>query len=396
MNILYLGYWNLGDPLTVATIYPSLRVLRELQPTVTIVFVNIQRETLSPVMPDIFKELAILYNPILSGNNIIYKINDFVGGPVILEGLCSKHRITKVIARGAPAGALAYLLWKRNRTPFFVESFEPHSDYMLESEVWTKFDLRYLLQHYWENKQKKYAAGLMPVATNYKNQLIEELVNPEKIKVVPCVINVKDFSFNEADRIEIRRKLDIKPDALVGLYAGKYGGLYLAEESFKLYRIFFDQFSDFRLIILTPKIHHSWISAQIIKYSLPSSRIFVNSVDHTEVSSYCSASDFAFATYKPGPSKAYLSPIKVGEYWVNGLPVLLTMGIGDKSGLVEKCGGGVLFEPDSINHPLFIKKINDLVVLAKRPETRPGIADIGLKLRSFEKLKLAYEYFLLE
>ena len=46
MNILYISYWNMGDGLTEATVFPSLRMLRELLPDAKIVFANIQREKL--------------------------------------------------------------------------------------------------------------------------------------------------------------------------------------------------------------------------------------------------------------------------------------------------------------------------------------------------------------
>ena len=80
-------------------------------------------------------------------------------------------KIDFIIARGAAAGALAYKAFKKTKVPFYVESFEPHAAYMLESSVWSKNDPRYLFQKRWEGKQKKYATGLMPVSNNYKKQL---------------------------------------------------------------------------------------------------------------------------------------------------------------------------------------------------------------------------------
>jgi len=396
MNILYLGYWNVNDPLTIATIFPGLRVLRELYPKATLVFVNIQREPLPIILPDIFKELEILYNPLQSGNRLIDKIRDFWKGPETLENICGTNKIARVIARGAPAGALAYLLWKRNKIPFLVESFEPHAEYMLESNVWSKMDLRYIMQSHWEIQQKKYAAGLMPVTVNYQNQLIDNSVSKEKIKFVPCVVDESKFAFNKVERKKLRDELRIGPTTIVGLYAGKYDGLYLAEETFKLYKIFFDQIRNFQLIILSPEEYHTWINNQIVKYKLPASGVFVKHVKHPEVANYCSASDFAFATYKPGASKAYLSPVKLGEYWVNGLPVILTSGVGDESSMIQNGFGGVLFDVCQINPASLSGKIDELMGIMKSANSRETISRVGIDLRSIEKLKLAYRYFLLE
>ncbi len=396
MNILYIGYWNLYDPLTISTVYPSLSMLRMLQPNATLIFVNVQREPLPSALPGIFSDLNILYYPALSGDRFINKVKDFMQGPTLIGRLCKSHSIDKVVARGTPAGALAYLAWKKTSIPFFIESFEPHADYMLESEVWGKYDPRFLLQRYWEKKEMKNATGLMPVTVNYQRQLIKEGIDPDKIKVVPCGVSQAQFAFNEEERQKLRSELGISPNAMVGLYAGKYDGLYLAEDAFKLYKICFEQLPDFTLILLSSVTHHSWIDGQIRKHGLPVSRVFVRSVRHDQVSTYCSASDFAFATYKPGKSKAFLSPVKVGEYWVNGLPILMTRGIGDESPMIEGGFGGILFEADNINHANFIKKINNLVAIVRNPGSRKNIATVGAELRSFEKLKLAYQYFLAE
>lgn len=44
MKILYISYWNINDPLTVATVYPNLKVLANFDWIDQIVFVNIERE----------------------------------------------------------------------------------------------------------------------------------------------------------------------------------------------------------------------------------------------------------------------------------------------------------------------------------------------------------------
>jgi hypothetical protein len=77
---------------------------------------------------------------------LLGKILDFIKIPNKLKQYCTDYQIDKIIARGSPAGALAYLTWKKIKVPFIVESFEPHADYMLESGVWRKRDLRYVYQ----------------------------------------------------------------------------------------------------------------------------------------------------------------------------------------------------------------------------------------------------------
>lgn len=393
MNVLFLSYWNLNDPLTAATVFPSLEILQELSFVKRIAFVNTEREHHTSFSPR-YTLSKIKHYPVHSKNfkpALLNKIYDFILFPKIIRKIISDEKIDFVVARGAPAGSIAYLLFKRVKIPFLVESFEPHADYMIESGIWKKYHARFWFQKFWERQQKKYALGLMPVTLNYKNQLIKESVDESRIRVVPCGVNEKLFSFDPEDRTKTRGSLHLSPATIVGIYAGKFDGLYLAEESFKIYSIFFKTLRDFYLIILSPNDYHSWIKEQIHKHKLPVQKIIVKSVDHNDVGKYCSASDFAFATYKPGPSKRYLSPVKIGEYWMNGLPVFMTHGIGDESTMMQAGFGGVLFKANCINDEYYIaNRVSRLVKMIRNLEIRREISNVAVEYRSFEKQRLAY------
>jgi len=151
---------------------------------------------------------------------LLNKFYDFTVFPKRLAKICKENKINIIICRCSPAGALGYLVWKKAKIPFIVESFEPHADYMLELGVWKKWDPRFLLERYWEKQQKKYAKTLIALSMNYKYQLIKEGVSETKIEVVPCTVNLDKFAFEESDRIEIRQRYKIDPESMVGVYVG--------------------------------------------------------------------------------------------------------------------------------------------------------------------------------
>src|SRR5690606_32571410 len=76
--------------------------------------------------------------------------------------------------------------------------------------------------------------------------------------------------------------------------------------------------------------------SELLKMGFSKKEFFVAKVSYEQIPSYLSASDFAFATYKNLSSSKYLSPIKIGEYWATGLPVLLTQGVGDDSLIIDE------------------------------------------------------------
>src|SRR5690606_16594070 len=119
MNVLYISYWSINDPLTVATVYPNLKVLSNFDWIDQIVFVNIQREV--PVRQDVeIISDKIVYHPYNSQREngfLIEKFSDFTAGPKFITKLVHQYKINSIISRGAPAGALAYLVWRKTKTP---------------------------------------------------------------------------------------------------------------------------------------------------------------------------------------------------------------------------------------------------------------------------------------
>lgn len=346
MRILFLSYWGFSDPLTTATVLPHLRVLQERADITAIRLVTVEREqaALNPpplVLP--FANAKISFEPLLSppGQGVLVtKTNDFRRFPRELAKQAQQFGADFIIARGAPAGTLAYLVQQRIGLPFYVESFEPHAEYMRKSGVWRWYDPRYIFQQYWENQQKRQAVGLMPVAENYRRQLLREGVPARRVVTVPCSVNLADFAYDSAARTRMRQQLGWPAEAVGGVYVGKFGGIYYQEEAFGLFKEVANCFGPaFRLLLLTPQAPAE-VRAQLAAAGFEPACATITKVPFAEVPAYLSAADFAFGLHRPTP---YVSPIKIGEYWASGLPVLLTEGVGDDSTIIAAEGGGAVF-----------------------------------------------------
>ena len=377
MNILFLGYWGANEGLSKSTIDPHLELLNGFEKIEKIVYCSIERTNESKFgqYPTKVEHVPLYSEP--STIPFYDKVNDFINFPKQLVTLCEQYNIEKLICRGAPAGALGYLVWKKNKVPYHVESYEPHADYMLESGVWGRFDPRYLLQKRWEKKQDRTAYALMPVSQNYKDRLIEKGVNPQKIDVIPCVIDAQKFAFNQEKRDSLRKELNISPETTVGIYVGKFGGIYLEELAFEIFESVALQYESFHMIILTPD-QTDYAEARLYDSAIKKATII--SVPHHEVPNYLSASDIAFATIKPSKSRKYCSAIKVGEYWANGLPVVITPEVGDDSNIIASEKVGWVIDPDNIP--------DKLTPISK---TRNEISKLVEKYRSLQISQSVYE-----
>ncbi len=382
MTVLFISYWGIKDGLTRSTVIPHVKILSEFNEIENIYLITVERG--KRVAEEII-DPKIKHIPIFSRSfsfPLIDKIVDFIKIPHLLAKLINEKKINKVIARSAPAGVFAYLLLKKTHIPFYVESFEPHAAYMLETSTWHSWDIRYILQKRWEKKQFNLASGLMPVTENYRKALESVGIDKDKMITVPCGVDLELFKFNLNDRKLIRRELFIDHHN-VGIYVGKFGGLYLRNEAAQFFRTLFNHLTDFFLIILTPDL--KFIKNVFSDLNISDSKYFITNVPHNTVPQYLSASDFGMALYKSFPSNKYLSPIKIGEYWANGLPVMLTNGVGDESQFLELESGGALFD---IYNP--IPALEKIEMILKSTGHRSRIFKLAEKYRSLSNVRNAY------
>ncbi len=391
VRLLYIGYWGLNDSLTESTILPHLQILAGIPQIQSITFCTIERgnETRSSTLPEKVRHL-----PLRSRNyrvNLVNKISDFLLFRRKLRSICVQAQINCILCRSSMAGALGYRLSADTAIPFLVESFEPHANYMLDSGVWSRWDPRYIFQKRWERKQKVHAKYLMPVSINYSKELVKEGLTEEKLFVMPCCVDLDKFGFDENDRKSIRDSLDISVEAVVGIYVGKFGDIYLKEEAFQLFSKAFDAFgSDFRLIILSPQ-EEAFITKMLNERGIDLEACVVKRVRHDEVPAYLSAADFAFSTIRPSPSRKFCSPIKNGEYWANGLPIIIPPGIGDDSSIVKDAQIGIVLAEDLANAEEGLKMLRDLLEQEDPKMLRKKIGQTARNHRSYNIIDKVYK-----
>jgi glycosyltransferase involved in cell wall biosynthesis len=340
MNILFLSYWGIEEGLTASTVIPHLAILNEVDAVDRIFFYSIERV---PRRVDVKLPEKVWHMPLTSSSRYISKISDFIRFPLTIRKTIETHQIRLMFCRGAPAGALGYLVHRLTGIEYIVESFEPHARYMIESRVWHAWGLRFNFQRYWESMQIKTARYLLPVSYAMKEHLLRQGVPNDKIFVMPCAVNTDDFIFNGERRTSIRHALDIPQDCIAGIYVGKFGGLYYDKEAFEIFKQALNFFKNFKIIILSPN-DTTEIEGKLRGVGVPDGRFHVLNVDHREVPAFLSAADLAFGFFKPSPSIKFSSAIKIGEYWAVGLPVLIPTGIGDDSMIVQQEKAGAVFD----------------------------------------------------
>lgn len=96
-----------------------------------------------------------------------------------------------------------------------------------------------------------------------------------------------------------------------------------------------------------------------------------------------SSADFAISAYRPAFSKKFCTPIKDGEYWALGLPIVITKDISIDSDIInENDIGYVLKELSVLEYDNAIRCV-DRLINSCRSQLREKIRAIAIKERSY-------------
>ena len=96
-----------------------------------------------------------------------------------------------------------------------------------------------------------------------------------------------------------------------------------------------------------------------------------------------SLGDFGLTPVKSVPTKKLCTPIKDGEYWAIGLPVVITPDISDDSDIIERYDiGAVIQSLDQKGYQSAIAKIDSLI-LNNGPKLKAKIRKVAESYRSY-------------
>jgi glycosyltransferase involved in cell wall biosynthesis len=388
MQLIYIGYWGAHDGLSQSTIYPNLRELARRPQVSRIYYISLERGILTANFrsPDI--DPKVEHHPVFSPPGLphyVTKWRDFRRVRRVIRHIGRTHRIAVVMCRTSLAGYFGLYAKRALALPFFVESFEPHADYMVDSGAWTRGGLKHRFQRRLEHRITQHAIAVSPVSVNHRNHLVANGMDPGRVLEVPCYVLTDLFRPDAGQRARMRTKLQIPEGGIVGIYTGKFGDIYYDQEAFATFAAAARFFPVFFMIILSPEDAAS-IRSRLTAAGYLSNSAFVGFVKHADVPAYLNAADFAFSTIRPTPSRLYCSPVKNGEYWAAGLPIVLPEGVGDDSEIIRKETAGAILD---VNKPS--EAFHEINRLIREPNIRERMHAIARRHRSFERQVAVYD-----
>jgi glycosyltransferase involved in cell wall biosynthesis len=268
-----------------------------------------------------------------SPNGILGKIYTVFLGIFFLKKYIRGNNITHIIARSTMPALMVNKITKSfpNVKLIFDADGLPLEE-RLEYTNLKENDFQYRFL----KKQENLMINRADAVLTRSKKAIKILQDQHKNQTTPffTVTNGRDtekFKFRDIDRQVVREQLNISTKCFTIIYSGSLGPKYGLQEMIYILSQLEQAEVTFHFIVLTKfvQLAEEQIPQELKKYCT------IKTVHFDEVSSYLSASDLAFSLIRPSFSMQAATPIKLGEYLLNGLPTIASIGIGDTEELLQ-------------------------------------------------------------
>lgn len=363
---MVVTYWSFDNALITNYTLPYIDIIKKNLPEKSKIYLltlSLKKQGKAEKFKEVKKTLEqqgislinFNYNPF--GLRMLFKLIYILSYLVFFS---LKNKIKTIHAWCTPAGAIGYVVSVLTGIPLILDSFEPHAETMVETNTWKKSSLAYHLLFFMERQQLKRATHVICAAEgmiSYSKKTYH--VFKDHYYVKPACVNLDLFRKTNRNFADVP---EISENMIVCIYAGKFGDIYLSREVFDFFRIAASHWGEkFKVLLLT---NHSNEELDLFckDSQLNRSVIVKRFVPHDEVPKYMELGSFGICPVTPVPSKEFCTPIKNGEYWAMGLPVVITKNISTDSALISKHNAGyVLNELNDEEYQNAVKKIDTLL-----------------------------------
>jgi glycosyltransferase involved in cell wall biosynthesis len=401
-NILTLTYWSYKDPLIQNYTLPSLRIIRKLISSDSQIylvtfensFYEMNKKELEEETKNLKKEGIILVSFKYSNFGLSALLNA-IYCVLKLSVLITVKKINYIHCFCTPAGSIGYFLSIITDKPLVLDTYEPHAESMVENGTWEKNSIAFRILFKMEKLQTQRAMAAIALSSGFKEYALQKYdLIPKKFYVKPSCIDLDIFKKHSEEKISrIKTQLNLQ-DKIIGLYVGKLGGIYLTKEIFDLFKAASDLWGDKFTAIVISRTSKEEIELLSQQSQVSSDKIISISdfISLHELINYMSIADFAVNAVKPVPSKRYCSPIKDGEYWAMGLPIIIPPGISDDSDIIRENNiGSVITSFSEEGYQEAIKKIDALIKNTDKKILHDKIRKIAEDHRSYKRAETIYQ-----
>jgi glycosyltransferase involved in cell wall biosynthesis len=357
MNVLYLTYDGLLDPLGASQILPYVKGIAQSQGRVVVLSfekaakaVAGQEQKTKEVEAD-----GIEWKPIrfTTGYGAAGKLWDLLKMYFWAFLLAKKYSVQIIHARGHTAAQVGLFLKKFSGTKLIFDFRGLWVDERVDKGGWNLSHLLHRLQYrHFKKTERKLLQGADQIVV-LTHAVVNEVVrigaiSPSMVTVIPCCADFDHFTLSTAkSRADARMDLHIPDDALVLGYLGSVGRMYMLDRYFRFFEIAASQHKNVHALLITQDID---ILIRLITDCLPAalhSRVHIISSSRQDLPKIIPAMDVLVSFILPSYARMAASPTKLAECFATGIPAVCNAGVGDVAETIVQLGAGVIVDPAS-------------------------------------------------
>ncbi len=393
---MVLSSWSYKEPLCHSYLLPNIKIIRKIISDECVIYLQTsEKKNLRLTKQEeneVSQQLAdagIVWKPLPYRNFGMSAIFLYIAQIIRLTFFIHKKKIDVLHPFAASAGTMALFLKKITRKKMVLDSWEPHAECMVQTGAWSENSLAFRILWWSEKMQAKYADVLIAASkgmVQYSNESYGIAV--KHVLLRPACVDLQIFNASKYDRVAIREKLELT-GKVVCACVSKLGGLYLRHDVFRLFKTGQDVFGESFHVLLLSENSREEVLGLCHDSGFDSSHLTHLSVPHSDVPAFLIACDFAFNPQQPVPAKRYGTPVKDGEYWAMGLPIIILPEISEDSMIVKNENAGVILA--DLNVSSMTNAMQQMqFLLSSNPEIRSQMRKIAEQYRSYEIAEQTY------
>lgn len=392
MQVLYITYDGIADPLGLSQIIPYLRGIASKASIHVISFEkkNISPETITSLSKELSKNMITWDRLDFSEKkNIFSKAKDFFILHMAVFKYVYSSNVDVIHARGLPPAITAAFVGLFSKTKLLFDMRGLWADERITKGSWKKHNLFDSFQYKIFKLLERFVVKRSTKIITLTKSVIAELKNiqsdiSEKITIIPCAA---DFNIFKPESEQKKVKLKIRDDSFVLGYLGSVGPLYQFKKFLELFMILRGSNKNISALIVTNNLIEARKQIKEAKLSLTDPEVILIRANREEVPSYINYMDVLVSFCTDAYSAKGASPTKIGEALACGVPVISNQGIGDTDIILKEINGGIILPTlESKDFSNYAKKILELKSLKSK--------DLSYRAKNIFDLNIAIKKYL--
>ncbi|CAN5416027.1 glycosyltransferase family 4 protein [soil metagenome] len=385
MNVLYLSYDGMTDPLGQSQVLPYLTGLASEHSITIISFEKRERSQVNTVIQEIVRKSNIEWIPLEYHKRpaIISTLRDVYAMWQTALSIVKKRPIHLVHCRSYITALVGLRLKKRLGIPFLFDMRGFWADERVEGGLWNVnnpvYKTIYNRFKRWEKEFVKNADSIVTLTQCGKKEVASWKLN-DQIVVIPCCVDENLFDplkIDTDEKKELRIALGINEKDFILIYVGSLSTWYLLDDMMRFYSVLREKVASPKFLILTSEqidfSRWGW-NREIITQFVPRDKMPL----------YISLANASVFFVKPSYSKKGSSATKMAELMAMNIPFVTNSGWGDVEEILSQGGGGLLLS--QLNESAFNKAVTELTTY-RLPPSRSVVKNYfslssGIKLYS--------------